>query len=140
MMTESATSRPQRYMQFGLRSLMILMTACCIVLATLTVPPMMALAIAALFMAVSGVLVITIWRGRGWVRPFAAGAIVPHLFTLFLLRARNPAEALILFLAAELVAVFSGTVAAAYCGYLAKRDGYLPVPDVPYVRDWLSND
>jgi hypothetical protein len=35
---------------------------------------------------------------------------------------------------------FSGIAAAAFHGALARRNGKLPIPNLPLLRNWLTND
>lgn len=127
--------------QFSLRSLMIWMTAFCCLCAVVAVPGL--LAVVAVFSAIlfSGVLTITIWKGRGWAQAFAAGAVVPHVCALFaMFGATDPIEAAFILLGIELMAMGAGVGAASFHGYLVRRNGMLPVPNLPLIRNWFAND
>ena len=140
MSTDTPTT-VTRASQFSLRSLMIWITAFCFLCAFVAVPGL--LAILAVFSAalVSGALVITIWKGRGWAQAFGVGACVPHVASIFaMFGANDPVEAAIVFFAVELMACGAGIGAAGFHGYLARRDGVLPVPRLPLIRKWFSND
>jgi hypothetical protein len=49
--------------QFSLRSMMMFVTVLCVLLALMVVPPLLALVIAAMYIGLTGFLVIGIWEG-----------------------------------------------------------------------------
>ncbi len=127
--------------QFSLRSLMIVVTAFCVMLALMVVPPLLAMATAAMYMGVTGILAIAIWEGRGWIRAFSVGAIFPYLSgCLIALAIRQPFQLLVLVLVIVVVSCVSGIAAAAFHSVLARGNGKLPIPNLPFVRNWFTND
>lgn len=127
--------------QFSLRSLMLWVTAICVLLGLALAPPLLILVIAATYMSLTGVLVIAVWEGRGWARSFAAGALLPHLCGYLAALAGGRLSAWIVLAVIALLASFvSGCGAATFHGALARHGGKLPVPRLPFVHRWWTND
>lgn len=127
--------------QFSLRSLMIGITVFCVLCALVAIPPILALLTASVGVALAGMLALTVWKGRGWCQAFAVGAIAPHVAGIFaMFNTSGPIEATFLFLAVELVACIAGVGSAAYHGFLIRRQGKLPVPNLPFIRKWFTNE
>ena len=92
-------------------------------------------------MALSGALTIAIWRGRGWLQAFAAGAMLPHLAGYLVLTVgRESWEVVFEFVVLVLISCVAGVAAAAWHGVLAQHKGMLPVPNLPFIRDWFTNE
>ena len=136
-----APSHPA-WRQFSLRTLMIAVTVLCVLFALAVAPPLLALVMAAMYFAGTGILAIAIWQGRGWIRAFAVGAMLPHVMGyLIALVIRESAQWFIMsLLLIVVVTCVSGIAAAAFHGVLARRGGELPVPNLPLLRSWLTND
>ncbi len=84
---------------------------------------------------------MTIWLGRGWIRAFSVGAILPHLGGyLIAFNVSGPWEFVIVVFVLTLVTGLAGTGSAALHGFLARRQGMVPVPNLPLIRDWFTND
>jgi hypothetical protein len=120
---------------------MIGMTIVCVVCAVIAIPALLAISYGLIHTALTGAIAITIWKGRGWIQAFSVGAIFPHVGGfLMALSSSDPIEFSFLCFVFELVAVVAGIAAAAYHGFLVRRKGIFPVPDLPYIRDWLTNE
>ena len=111
-----------------------------ILCALLWLPRVLALVSVGLYVGLTGVLAIAVWRGRGWLQAFAVGAILPHVAGYLVLITGYGASQLTLVVASLTVASFvAGVAAAAWNGFLARSNGKFPVPDLPYIRDWFAN-
>ncbi len=124
---------PRRWFQFNLKTMMIAVTLVCIFCVG-----GMDLFNTAYISIVPTALAIAIWNGRGWIRPFAVCAIVPHVPIAwdFIVPGYYDDGVLVILFAGLLAGI---TGAALHC-YLQKANGFVPVPNVPYLRDWFSND
>ena len=142
-MQDSATTidTDQTRGQFSLSALMWVLTGSCVLLALLVMPMLLTIVCCVGSVTVTGALLITIWKGRGWVQPFALGALVPHLLGVVAILNAQGSLQIILFLGlAEALACTAGLGSAAFASFLSRRGGHLPIPSLPLVRDWLSND
>ncbi len=131
-----------RRWQISVRSLLIFVTACCVVIAMFAFPP---LAIISLLLALSGLTIFCLTAsiyGRGWIRPFAVLTVAAiSIGTLLILNTHvhGPGEFFVALLIMLVVAPSIGILAAATHGFLLRRIGIVPVPNVPFLRNWLSN-
>ena len=141
MSSQAALATPPNRTQFNLRSLMLGVSVVCVICAFIAVPPLLALVSGVIYAVLTGVLAITIWKGRGWAQAFSVGAILPHAASVVVaLNSHGAVEFVLAWLALELLACVAGIGSAAYHGFLARRQGTLPVPDLPFIRDWFSNE
>ena len=141
MYEQGQTRARRRWVQFSLRGLIIAVTVFSVMLALMMVPPLLAMALSAIYIGLTGVLAIAIWQGRGWIRAFSVGALLPHLSGYFLaFSSRRPSDLIALLLVIVFVSCISGTAAAAFQGALARRDRTIPVPNLPLLRNWFTND
>ena len=138
MSGDVTSNRRPLWRQFSLRSLMIGMTIVCVVCAMVAIPALLAISYGLIHAALTSAIAITIWKGRGWIQAFSVGAIFPHVGGFLI--ALSSSDPIVLCFVFELVAVVAGIAAAAYHGFLVRRKGILPVPDLPYIRDWLTNE
>ena len=141
MYEQAQTQGHRRWAQFSLRALMIGVTIFSVLLALTMVPPLLAMAVGAMYIGLTGVLAIAIWQGRGWIRAFSVGAMLPHLSGYPLaLASRRPTELILMAVVIVAVSCLSGIFAAAFHGALARRNGTLPIPNLPLLRNWFTND
>lgn len=137
MYEQAQTDSDGSWGPFSLRGLMILVTIFSVMLVLIAVP----MAFAALYVGLTGILAIAIWEGRGWIRAFAVGALLPHLSGYLLaLASRRPSDLVAMLLVVIVVSCVSGIAAAAFRTALARHSGTLPAPNLPLLRDWLTND
>ena len=134
MYEQAQTPSLRSWGQFSLRALTIVVTIFSVMLALILVP-------AAMYIGLTGILAIAIWEGRGWIRVFSLGALFPHLSGCFLLLAGGrPSDLFVMALVTVVVSCVSGIAAAAFHGALVHRNGTLPIPNLPFLRDWFTND
>ncbi len=127
--------------QFSLRALMIAVTIFSVLLALAMVPPLLAIVFAVFYVALAGILVIAVWQGRGWIRAFSIGAVIPYVTGFFFVVAgRRSSELIVMAVMILVVTAIAGIAAAAFHGALARRGGVLPVPNLPLLRSWFTND
>lgn len=133
-----------KWWQFGLKSILIAMTGISILVACIAAP-----AIPAIGLSIAGVgylvaLIVAMFYGRGWIRPYAICGLLTIFTFLFIcageLPFRGPLELLgflgITFFATNFIG-FSGAISH---GFLSRRSGKVPVPNIWFLRNWLSND
>ena len=87
--------------------------------------------------------IIAAISGRGWIRPFAiifGLYLVGLAFAMFTMRVHGPEEFVILELINMSVAILAGICGALFHSYLLRRGGYVPVPNLPWIRKWLVNE
>ena len=128
--------------QFGHRTLLILMTVCCAILVAVVVPPLAVFALAFVAISLATFCLAATFYGRGWIRPFAIGTGLAMIFSFFLLvdaRPHGPSEFSIGLFFLLFGSVSFGLLVAATHGYLKRRLGVVPIPNVPLLRDWLWN-
>ena len=95
--------------QFSLRRLMKWMTIVCVVCALAAVPQVLAAIFIIFGILITGVLALTIWKGRGWAQAFAFGAVLPHIGGLVaMFDTQNPVEAAFILVMFELLACLVG--------------------------------
>lgn len=127
--------------QFSLGTLMLAMTGICCVFGIVAFPPLLALLVAIYAALASGVLLSLIWKGKGWAQAFAIGAILPHALGIIgMFGSPSPMAAVFAFLGVELLACCVGVGTAAGHGWLTRRGGMAPIPNLPFLRDWFVNE
>ena len=132
----------RRTWQFSVRGLMILMTLCCAVLAMIACPPIFVFAAILVLLGLAIFCLVAVFYGRGWIRPFALlCGISLFLFfvTMFNMRIGRPEDAVIFFAMQFFGSVFVGICGAAAHGFLKQRSGVVPIPNVPFLKNWLHN-
>ena len=129
-----------RFWQFSVRGLFVLTTICCAILAMIAFPPLFIIAEILALVGMSIFCLIAMIYGRGWIRPFAILCGV-SLFCFFFvsLNIRRADEMLFFLLIQFAGSVFVGVCGAAAHGFLKKRSGVVPIPNIPFVRNWLHN-
>ena len=128
--------------QFSIRGIMIATAVVALILGSLAAPEVVGIALIMAFVAVTTVLVISTVAARGWFRAFAIGALVPHVLT-YLLLLDGPGRAsgvVIALLFSLLISTAIGFVAAVTHGFLLRRGGKVVVPNIPFIRNWLTNE
>lgn len=101
--------------------------------------PALALSFSTILYAIA--LLIASFYGRGWVRPYSIfGLAVFVVGAFFLVETHRPEELLIGLIVLHLIGCVTGFTAALMHGFLKRRSGRLPVPKVPILGKWLSND
>ncbi len=131
-----------RYWQVRVRSLVKFAVVCCAMIAMIAFPP---LALISLMLATTamGIFCVTAsFYGRGWIRPFSVLTSVCLLLGVPILISgpiHGPGEACVAMLVLLVIAPSVGLVGAATHGFLGKRFGIVPVPNIPFLRRWLIN-
>ena len=132
----------KQFFQYSIKTMFIVTTIIAALIGIVVAPPLFAFVAAILFVATTAVLITSIVYSRGWFRVFSIGAFVPHAMTypFFMFGIRGPEEFLFFLFASVVISGFSGSLAAFTQGYLVRRGGKLSVPNIPGVRNWLTND
>ena len=133
-------SRKWRMPQFSIRGLLILTTIFAVLFAMIASPFLAAIVMVVVTLFIAGATTIAIIFSRGWLQAFAIG-FAPALILglVFAANANRPDEFAILWCVAIFVGSVSGLGGAMMRSYLAKRNGVADVPNIPFLRDWLSN-
>jgi len=134
---------PESYgsFRFSIRSLMIATALVALLMAAVVAPAVLAVVTGVIVIAMTAIVVTTVYIGRGWIQAFAIGSLVPNVLSyLVLFEGFRSPQALMVFAMVSLLASFViGCLAALTHGYLKRRGGRVRVPNLPLVRDWLTN-
>lgn len=90
-----------------------------------------------------GCAIIATISGRGWIRPFAIIVglyLIGLAFALTTMHLNGPEEFAIIELINMAIATVTGMSGAVFHSYLLRRNGMVPVPNLPFVRKWLINE
>ena len=132
-----------RKLQFSIKSLLIGTTAIAVFIGLCMIPPAAAILLIALYALVITACIVTAFSGRGWIRPFAITGGLYMLTSLLLILNSHPPSAgavAIVLLVNLIIAAGVGITSSIAHGFLAKRGGYVPVPNVPVLKNWLHNE
>ena len=134
----------RRWYQFGLKGILLTFSAFALLMGCLVAPAIPAIAFSVLGMVYAASLTIAVFYGRGWIRPYAICGLLPIVFSLFLFAAdvpfHGPEELLLFLLITFFFANLIGFSGAITHGFLSRRSGKVPVPNIWFLRNWLSND
>ena len=142
---EARGTNERSKIQFSIKTLLIATTVIAILLGLAMVPNVVAIVAAAaiifLYPACITACVTAAISGRGWVRPFSIAAGIYLIVAGFILMSTNgPPIAWLVFSFINLAISFCiGLCTAIVHGFLAKRKGIIPVPNVWLLRNWLHN-
>jgi hypothetical protein len=128
--------------QFSMRSMLIVVTGFALICAMIAFPPLAVVALVMTQIAVSIFTITAVIFGRGWIRAFAIIASISMLIGLGVMMTaplHHPLEVFVIGSIQLFLSCFIGFCGAAAHGYLKRRSGYVPVPNVPFLRDWLVN-
>ena len=127
--------------QFSTRALLVLMTVCCAIMTVVVVPPIGIIVLSLVAIALAMFCPVAAIYGRGWIRPFSIATGVSLIFSFFISLEASPdgAELLIVLFMLLVGSIFIGMCSAAMHGFLKRRLGVVPIPNVPFLRDWLWN-
>ena len=128
--------------QFSVRSMLIGMTLAATILAMIVAPVLGFFVLMGIGFCAAVFLTCSIFYGRGWIRPFAITGIIPLLILPFTLASApgSPEEFCVITLVFYAISIFTGLSGAAAHGFLKRRSGIVPVPNIPIIRNLLSND
>ena len=132
-----------RRFQISIKSIMIATAGVGIIVAGCLAPPVAAIALLTIHAALIACSIIAAISGRGWIRPFAMTFglyLIGFAFFLVAMRLPGPEAVAIIEIVNLVVATAVGFLAAMFHGFLARRNGLIPVPNVPILRRWLVND
>lgn len=136
-------SENKRPFQFNLKTMLIVMTIICIWFvpgSNHLIHSLLDIVGYFYHASVPALLGVAIWKGRGWIRPFAICAIIPHIGTVGAVVLSLGSEPFPNFLATMFYGLIAGiTGTAVYC-HLERVDGVVPVPNLPILRDWFTNN
>ena len=130
------------YLQFSIRSLLITTAIIGAAIGCIVVPEIFAILACFAYLATTCALLTTLVYGRGWIKGFAIGFAVPHLlgYLVAIASFERPEYVLILFIVAMMCSISAGLTTAIVRSYLKLRDGKVAIPQVPVLRNWLTND
>lgn len=129
--------------QFSIRTLLIATTLASIGICFVLFPPIAAIALAIVYGAFVTACIVAAISGRGWIRPFAivtALYLIVATFVLISSHIPGPVAFLILMGLNLVIGCTLGICAAVIQGFFARRGGVVPIPNVPFLRDWLYNE
>ena len=128
--------------QISIRGLMILTALIGLIAGAIAVPPVFAVLSVVAFLLISPFLLTLAIFGRGWIRPFAIGGLVPHVVTYLLCYAamRSPESVLVTFAISIGATIAFGLVTACGYGWLRRSGGLVEIPNIPFIRNWLTNE
>lgn len=146
-MNQAAQAMPpvkvrSRFAQFSVKALLILLSVCCVLMAMAVLPPLAVIVLSLSSLATAVFCVTAAIFGRGWIRPFAILAGISLIIGFVMIVAapfHHPAEVAIAMGVNLLMASFVGFSASLTHGFLKRRGGVVPIPNVPFVRDVFSN-
>lgn len=132
-----------RRFQITIKSIMIATAIVAVTIALSMAPVVAAIAL----MATHGILlcfaVIAAISGRGWIRPFAiifGLYLIGLAIAMFGMHLPGPEAVAIVEAINLVVATIAGFCGAIFHSFLLKRNGYMPVPNIPFIRRWLVNE
>jgi hypothetical protein len=127
--------------QFNIKAILATTTACCLLLAMATVPPLLAIVLTLFHLAAAIAMVTAAIYGRGWIRPFSilAGISLAIGFLMILAEPMPAGAAGIALLFNLAISMAVGLCGAVFQGYLVRRGGFIPIPNLPLLRDTLVN-
>lgn len=126
---------PPKRFQFSLKSIMILITLVCA--ASVPGSGFWDLYQDVLRACVPAALGVAFWKGRGWIRPFAICSLIPLIPSAIEFWSSLHGDLVFRGTVCTLLSGFSG---AAVHRFLVKTDGLVPVPNWPFIRNWLTNE
>ncbi len=127
--------------QFSIRSILIATAFIALILGAIAAPELIVIPFVVSFVAFTAILVTAAISARGWFRAFAIGALVPNVVTyLALIDGPNRAANIVVgMLFSMLLSTAIGFVASLTHGFLRRRDGKVGIPNIPWIRNWLTN-
>jgi O-antigen/teichoic acid export membrane protein len=131
-----------RYSHLRVRSLVKFAVVCCAIIAMIAFPMIAFIGLMVATAAVGIFCVTASFYGRGWIRPFSILTSVCLLLGVPIVISgpiHGPGEACVAMLVLLVVAASVGIVGAATHGFLGRRFGIVPVPNIPFLRHWLIN-
>jgi hypothetical protein len=136
--------RHSRWWQFNLKTMLITVTAIAVFFGFVVAPGIPAIILTAGYVVSTIGLVIAAFYGKGWIRPYSICGLVPMagfaLMTLVDFPFRGPEQLVIGLIILFVITNLVGLTGAVTHGFLSRRSGFVPVPNIPFLRDWLSND
>lgn len=132
----------RNYFQFSTRAVLITVSIIAMIIGCIAAPVLFAIVACILYLATTCLLLTTLIYGRGWIKGFALGFSIPHVlgYVVALASFARPEGVLILFLFSILGSIVAGFATAIARGYLKRREGKVAIPQVPFLRRWLTND
>ncbi|MEM9413724.1 MAG: hypothetical protein AAGA30_21630 [Planctomycetota bacterium] len=133
----------KRSFQFSTRAVFLMLATAGFFLIAILVPPVAAITSMIATMVFSAIGFVVLFTGRGWIRPFSAGFLVPNLisyFVFFEVARHGPEGVPILFMISTVAGTTFGTISASVHGYLQRRNRKVGIPNIPLVRNWFSNE
>ena len=134
--------KAKRTWQFSVRGLLILMTLCCAVVAMFVCPPIFFMAMILALIGLTVFCLVAVFYGRGWIRPFAmicGTSLLLFFMVMSTVHIGGPEDAFFFLTFQFFGSVFVGICGAAAHGFLKQRSGVVPIPNVPFLKNWLHN-
>lgn len=132
----------RRFFQLSYRTGFVFLSILAVIIGCIVATPLFAMLACLAYVLISGAVVATLLYGKGWIKGFAIGFSVPHLlgYVVALNTFDGPEEVLVIFLFANIASLILGVAMATARSFFKSRNGLLPVPNVPGLRNWLHND
>ena len=140
--TAPVKTTQRNYFQFSTRAVLIAGSIIAMIIGCIAAPALFAFVACILYLTTTCLLLATLIYGRGWIKGFAIGFSIPHVlgYVVAIGSFTRPEGVLILFLLSMLASIVAGFATAIARAYLKRRDGKVAIPQVPFLRSWLSND
>ena len=132
-----------RTFQFSIKTLLIATTVVAVFFAMAIFPPFAVITLLIAYTAIIFACIVTAFSGRGWIRPFAISSGMYLLVAALVLMNSHfpgPFAVFMLLLINLAIAIFIGLCAATTHSFLTRRGGMVPVPNIPFLRNWLHNE
>ncbi|MFK7766525.1 MAG: hypothetical protein AB8B55_04840 [Mariniblastus sp.] len=142
---EQTTFRPVKQQskswRFSWKSMFFGMFSFAFLVMMVAIPPLGAIVLLLFGICAAVALVIAMVYGRGWIRPFSIVAAIPLVVLPFILvQVHHVEEFFVITLVFYAGSVLVGLFGASIHGFLKRRMGVVPVPNIPIIRGMLSND
>ena len=127
--------------QVSYKAIIAVLFVTAFIVGSVMVPPFFAVLSCFFTVTLTALIIATLFFARGWARAFASGYLIPHAagYLALLDNLHGPEDILIPFFLSNLVGLVVGTITACAHGFFKRRGGHLPVPKLPFIRNWFSN-
>ena len=131
-----------RRFQVSIKTLIVATAMFAVILAFMMQPAIAAFTLMLAHAILVGLSIIASISGRGWIRPFAI-VLGTYLIVLGFVQMNlphsGPAEFAVVEIINLVLASICAFAGAAFQSFLARRDGFIPVPNLPFLKHWLVN-
>ena len=129
--------------QVSIKTMLLATAMIALLVGMLTIPELAAVSLFCVHVILVACCIVAAVSGRGWIRPFSILCGIYLIGAMFFLLGVNrirPGEMAFSELVNLGIAMIVGTSGSVAHSYLVRRGGYVPVPNLPLLRDWMVND